>query len=39
LGWYVVRDVLNKRYKNAIDILSYTRVGMTESAIVEIEIN
>jgi len=36
LGWYVVKDVLNKRYKNAIDVLSFNRVGMTESAIVEL---
>jgi len=39
LGWYVVRDCMNARWKQKIDILSYTRVGMTESAIVELEIN
>jgi 3D (Asp-Asp-Asp) domain-containing protein len=38
LGWYEVRDCMNARWKQKIDILSYTRVGMTESAIVELEI-
>jgi hypothetical protein len=36
LGWYVVKDVMNKRFKSKIDILSFDRVGMTESAIVEL---
>ena len=38
LGWYVVKDVMNKRFRSKIDILSYTRTGYTKSAIVEIEI-
>jgi hypothetical protein len=39
LGWYVVKDVMNKRFKSKIDILSYERTGYTKSAILEIEIN
>jgi len=38
LGWYEVRDAMNARWKQKVDILSYTRVGMTESAIVELQI-
>jgi hypothetical protein len=38
LGWYVVKDVMNKRFRSKIDILSYERTGYTKSAIVEIEI-
>jgi len=36
LGWYEVRDCMNARWKQKIDVLSYDRVGMTESAIIEI---
>jgi hypothetical protein len=36
LGWYVVKDVMNARWRQKIDILSFDRVGMTESAIVEL---
>ena len=39
LGWYEVHDAMNARWKQKLDILSYTRVGMTESAILEIKIN
>ncbi len=39
LGWYVVKDVMNKRFRSKIDILSFERTGYTKSAIVEIEIN
>jgi hypothetical protein len=38
LGWYEVRDCMNARWKQKIDVLSFDRVGMTESAIVELEI-
>ena len=36
LGWYEVHDAMNARWKQKIDVLSYDRVGMTESAIVEL---
>jgi hypothetical protein len=39
LGWYVVKDVMNKRFRSKIDILSFDRVGMTESSILDIQIS
>jgi hypothetical protein len=39
LGWYVVKDVMNKRFRNKLDILSYTRVGITESVIIDVDIS
>jgi len=38
LGWYVVKDVMNKRFRSKIDILSFERTGYTKSAIVELQI-
>jgi hypothetical protein len=39
LGWYEVKDVMNKRFRNKLDILSYTRVGITESVIIDVDIS
>jgi hypothetical protein len=36
LGWYVVKDVMNKRFKQKVDILSFERTGYTKSAIIEV---
>ena len=33
LGEYVVHDVMNQRFRNKIDVLSYERTGYTQTAI------
>jgi hypothetical protein len=34
LGWYEVHDCMNARFKQKVDVLSYTHVGITSTAIV-----
>jgi hypothetical protein len=36
LGWYEIHDCMNARWKQKVDILSYTRTGYTKSAIIEL---
>jgi hypothetical protein len=39
LGWYEVHDCMNARWAQKIDVLSYDRVGMTKSSILDVQIS
>jgi len=35
LGWYEVHDCMNARFKQKVDVLSYTHVGIEKTYIIE----
>lgn len=37
LGWYEVHDCMNARFKQKVDVLSYTHVGIEKTYIIEIK--